>query len=115
MKPKPDGNRGVIRRMLLAVSLAILVFFEVLYLFGSLDGTCYAFCVAFYNLPCLVFSVGMFIFGLAPLIAWFPKYGKFAMASLSLYFSVTLLASLCWARWVPALSFAGLAPFAHRL
>ncbi|WP_297497422.1 hypothetical protein [Thermococcus sp.] len=109
MKPKSGGNGKLVRGVLFAVLLAILAFFEVLYFFGSLDGTCYAFCVSFYNLLCLVFSVGMFIFGLASVIAWFPKYGKLAMASLSLYFSVTLLASLCWARWVLALSVAGLA------
>ncbi|WP_297508355.1 hypothetical protein [Thermococcus sp.] len=109
MKPKTGGNGKLVRGMLLAVLLAILAFFEMLYFFGSLDGTCYAFCITFYNLPCLVFSVGMFIFGLASVIAWFPRHGKLLMASLSLYFSVTLLASLCWVRWVPALSFAGLA------
>ncbi|CAD5245314.1 hypothetical protein [Thermococcus camini] len=108
MKAKPHRNSRTIQRLLLAALLTIFAFFEFLYLFGSLDGTCYAFCVTFYNLPCLVFSVGMFIFGLASVIAWFPRYEKLFMASLSTYFGVTLLAFLCWAPWVPILAFASL-------
>ena len=96
------------RIILYVFILPVLAFFEMLYLFGSLDGICHAFCVTSSNILCPFFSVGMFLFGLAPLMAWFPKYEKPVMASLSLYFSITLLASLCWARWVPALSFAGL-------
>ncbi|AEK73327.1 hypothetical protein GQS_07145 [Thermococcus sp. 4557] len=108
MDSKQDGNRRAVRRVLLAFSLIALAFFEFFYLFGFLDGTCYAFCVTFYNLPCLVFSVGMFLFGLTSVIAWFPKYTRVSMAFLSAYFGVTLLASLCWARWVPVISFVGL-------
>jgi hypothetical protein len=109
MKPEPKESRRIIGRIALYASIfLILAFFEILYLFGSLDGTCYAFCVTFYNLPCFVFSIGMFLFGLAPLIAWFPRYEKLAMASLSLYFSITIVASLCWARWVLVLAFVGL-------
>ena len=69
MEAKPDKNRRTIRRVFLTILLAFLAFFEFFYIFGFLDGTCYAFCVTFYNLPCLVFSVGMFLFGLASVIA----------------------------------------------
>ncbi len=97
------------KKMLLHVFLLLfLAFFELLYLFGSLDGTCYAFCMTFYNLPCLVFSAGMFIFGLVSVIAWFPRYAKLLTVSLSTYFGVSFLAFLCWAPGVPLLSFAGL-------
>jgi len=100
--------RGFLSSILLAFSLAVLAFFEFFYLFGFLDGTCYAFCVTFYNLPCYVFSVGMFLLGLTSLVAWLPRYTWLTSAFLSVYFAVMFLASLCWARWVPLLSLTAL-------
>ncbi len=108
MDSKQDGNRRAVRRVILAFSLAILVFFEFFYLFGFLDGTCYAFCLTFYNFPCYVFSIGMFLLGLTSLVAWLPRYTWLTSAFLSAYFAVTFLASLCWARWVILLSLMAL-------
>ena len=95
---------GFLSFILFGGLLAILISFEFFYLFGFAGETCYPFCMTFRDVPCSIFSALMFLLGLTSLVAWLPRYTWLTSAFLSVYFAVTFLASLCWARWVPLLS-----------